>query len=49
VPEEAEDTMKLVTLFLAWLLGYYYVPCPVCGRYIAVLNNGHFVNWCRHK
>lgn len=41
--------MKLLTLFLAWLIGYYYDECPVCGRYVAILNDGRFVNWCSRR
>lgn len=38
--------MKTLTRFLAWLIGYYYDECPVCGRYVAILGNGTFVDWC---
>ena len=41
--------MKAVTIFLAWLIGYYWEPCPVCGRGIAILNDGRFVNWCSKR
>jgi len=41
--------MRLLTKFLAWLIGYYYDECPVCGRYIAILSNGQIVNWCSRK
>ena len=41
--------MRLLTLFLAWLIGYYYEECPVCGRYVAILANGQLVDWCSRK
>lgn len=41
--------MRTATLILAWLIGYYYEECPVCGRYIAILNNGKIVGWCSRK
>lgn len=45
--------MKTLTLFLAWLIGYYYEPCPVCGRGIAILGDGRIIAiWCskrKHK
>lgn len=36
-------------MFMAWLIGYYYEECPVCGRYVAILNDGRFVNWCSRR
>lgn len=41
--------MKRLTRFLAWLIGYYWDACPVCGRGIAILGNGQFVDWCNKK
>ena len=41
--------MKVLTLVWAWLIGYYYEECPVCGRYVAILGNGSIVNLCSRK
>lgn len=41
--------MRTLTHFIAWLIGYYYEECPVCGRYIAILGDGRIVNWCSRE
>lgn len=41
--------MRLVSLLWAWLVGYYYLPCPVCGRYTAILSGGRIVGWCNKR
>ncbi len=42
--------MKTLTLFIAWLVGYYYEPCPECGRGIAILNDGRIYSiWCARR
>lgn len=41
--------MKALTCFVAWLIGYYYEPCPICGRYVAILADGRIVGWCNKK
>lgn len=41
--------MKRLTVFLAWLIGYYYEQCPVCGRGVAYMNDGRIVAWCSRK
>lgn len=38
--------MKTLTVFLAWLIGYYYEVCPVCGRGVAILNDGRIIGFC---
>lgn len=43
------SSLILLTRFMAWLIGYYYEPCPVCHRYFAILNNGQFVFFCSKK
>lgn len=40
--------MKALTCFIAWLIGYYWEPCPECGRGIANLGSGRIVAiWCK--
>lgn len=41
--------MKTLTMWLAWLLGYYYEQCPVCGRGVAILGDGRIVGWCSRR
>ncbi len=41
--------MRILTKFVSWLSGYYYDECPVCGRYIAVLADGRFVDFCSER
>lgn len=41
--------MKLLTLFVAWLIGYYYEQCPICERGVAILGNGRIIGWCSRK
>ena len=26
---------RFVAKFLAWLLGYFWLPCPLCGEYFS--------------
>jgi hypothetical protein len=35
--------VKTLTLLVAWLIGYYWLPCEVCGRGIAILGSGQIV------
>jgi hypothetical protein len=32
---------RFVHHFWAWLAGYYWIPCPLCGKYIG----GHEHSW----
>ena len=42
--------MRTLTLIIAALWGYYYEPCPVCGRGIGVRGDGRFFSvWCSRK
>ena len=41
--------MIVLTRLAAWLIGYYYEPCPVCGRYVAILNDGRIIGWCSRR
>jgi len=42
--------VKTLTIFFAYLVGYYWIPCEVCGRGIAILNNGRVVEiWCSKR
>jgi hypothetical protein len=39
--------MRTLTCILAWLVGYYWEPCDVCGRGIAILSDGTVrAVWC---
>lgn len=41
--------MKFITWFFAWLIGYYYEECDVCGRFSPILSNGQILFWCDKK
>jgi hypothetical protein len=42
--------MTALTCIVAWLIGYYWEPCSVCGRGVAYLNSGRIVAvWCSRK
>lgn len=41
--------MNWLTVFVAYLIGYYYEQCPVCGRGIAILNDGRIVSMCSRR
>lgn len=41
--------MRRLTCALAWLLGYYWEPCPVCGRGVAILSNGSVWAFCSRR
>jgi hypothetical protein len=42
--------MIALTQFVAWLIGYYWMPCEICGRGIAVLDDGRIVSiWCSRR
>lgn len=36
--------MRLLHQFYAWLFGYFWMPCPACGRYFGghEVKPGHF-------
>lgn len=37
-----------LTVFLAWLIGYYWERCPECGCGIAIMPDGTLRGWCKH-
>ena len=37
---------RWLSQILAWLVGYYWEPCPVCGHGVAILNSGRIVAFC---
>lgn len=41
--------MKTLTMFIAWLIGYYYERCPVCGRGVAYLPSGRLFFMCSRR
>lgn len=41
--------MRTVTCLLAFLIGYYWERCPVCGRGIAYLADGRMVTFCSKR
>jgi len=42
--------MTALTTFIAWLIGYYWEPCPVCGRGVTILSDGRiYAIWCSRK
>lgn len=42
--------MTRLTCFIAWLLGYYWEPCSVCGRGLFITGSGRIYSvWCSLK
>lgn len=42
--------MKTITCLIAMLIGYYWEPCPSCGRGIAIMGDGSIRSiWCSKR